>query len=56
MVQAKLPFADAKAARFLDGWFADPASEKALAKDDLSQIGVGIASAGGQTYAVIQLR
>lgn len=56
MVQAKLPFNDAKASRFLDGWFADPASEKALAKEDLKNIGVGIASAGGQTYAVIQLR
>ncbi len=56
MVQSMLPYADAKAARFLDGWFADAASQQALAGDNLSQIGVGIASAGGKTYAVIQLR
>ncbi|AKK06811.1 hypothetical protein CMUST_12530 [Corynebacterium mustelae] len=55
MVQSSLPSADAKAARFLGGWFNDPQSQEALGKSDLRHIGVGVASANGKTFAVIQL-
>lgn len=55
MVQAALPSTDAKAARFLGGWFSDPQSQAALGKPDLRHIGVGVASANGKTFAVIQL-
>ncbi|GAA1475235.1 hypothetical protein GCM10009621_22650 [Corynebacterium felinum] len=55
MVQAVLPSKGASAAKFLEVWFNDPASQKALARKDVNSIGVGVASAGDKTYAVIQL-
>lgn len=55
MVQTVLPNEQATAVAFLDLWFQDPASQAALATKDAAIIGVGVASAAGKTYAVIQL-
>ncbi|MCS4535281.1 serine protease [Corynebacterium sp. HS2168-gen11] len=55
MVQTALPNEQATAVAFLDLWFQDAASQAALATKDAAIIGVGVASAAGKTYAVIQL-
>lgn len=55
MTQAALAYQDAKAPNFLDTWFKDPANQAALADKKLTKVGVGVASAQGRTYAVVQL-
>ncbi|AKE40833.1 Uncharacterised protein [Corynebacterium kutscheri] len=54
-LRARLSNDQASATTFLTQWRNDPSSWEQLAKNSYSHYGIGVASAAGNTYAVIRL-
>ncbi|WP_313286625.1 hypothetical protein [Corynebacterium vitaeruminis] len=55
ILQSALPYDQASAGAFITALLADPASNQALGSETATNVGIGVASAEGQTWVVVAL-
>lgn len=55
ILQSALPYDQASAGAFISSLLADPASNEELGSETATNVGIGVASAEGQTWVVVAL-